>query len=130
MEAVATVPWASRVPMRRERVGSSAAGRPGKRAQYSSRRQDTNAPSRTPSSCQSGPARKGGPAVPGRKGDQGLPTGFSTIFPESFAGLLSFGIVYEKNARPVAFLIFLSTWRPKVKVWEASSRIGVSMEQR
>ncbi len=62
--------------------------------------------------------------------DQCLPVGFSTIVPESFAGLPSFGIVYAKNARPVAFLITSSTRRPKVKVREASSRIGVSMKQR
>lgn len=66
----------------------------------------------------------------GSAGDQCSPVGFSTIVPESFAGLPSFGIVYAKNARPVAFLITSSTRRPKVKVREASSRIGVSMKQR
>ena len=66
----------------------------------------------------------------GSADDQCSPVGFSTIVPESFAGLPSFGIVYAKNARPVAFLITSSTRRSKVKVREASSRIGVSMKQR
>ncbi len=59
-------------------------------------------------------------------GAQSSSAGFSTIVPESFAGRPSFGIVYAKYARPVAFLITSSTWRPKVEVREASSRIGVS----
>lgn len=55
MDAVATVPCTSTASIRRERLGSSGAGRPVKRAQYSSRHHETNALSRSPSRRHHGP---------------------------------------------------------------------------